>query len=83
MVSTFRIKIVRALSATLLALFATTASAVVCQFIPASGAWNVPANWASCTGGSGLPAGVPGPADRAEITGKTVLLGAGDRKSVV
>lgn len=50
---------------------------VACQFIPASGAWNVPANWANCSGGNGVPAGTPGPANRAEITGKTALLPAG------
>ncbi|MEQ1519237.1 MAG: hypothetical protein ABL931_22400, partial [Usitatibacteraceae bacterium] len=68
----------RLAAAILLLLAATQASAVVCQFIPTSGAWNVPANWANCTGGNGVPANVPGPADRAEITGKTVQLGAGN-----
>ena len=46
-----------------------TAVAAVCQFNQSSGAWNVPANWNNCSGGNGSPAGTPGPADRAEISG--------------
>ena len=62
----FRTHFFRFVAAVAMSLFATTASAAICQFIPASGAWNVPANWANCSTGNGAPVGVPGPADRAE-----------------
>jgi YVTN family beta-propeller protein len=45
-----------------------TAWAATCQFNQTMGAWNVPANWNGCSMGNGLPAGTPGPADRAEVT---------------
>ncbi len=63
----------------LLGLCCTSAlvQAVTCQFIPASGAWNVPANWSGCSTGNGVPAGTPGTADLADINGKTAILGAG------
>ena len=35
------------------------------------------ANWNNCAGGNGVPAGTPGPADRAEITAATAILPAG------
>jgi YVTN family beta-propeller protein len=60
-----------------LAMLAGPTEAAICQFNQASGAWNVPANWNNCSGGNGIPAGTPGPADRAEITAATVILPAG------
>ena len=56
--------------------FAAASYADICQFTPANGSWDVPSNWANCTGGNGATPGTPGPADRAEITGRTVTLGA-------
>lgn len=54
---------------------ASLAQAVTCQFIgPSGGAWNNPAYWSNCTGGNGVPANTPGPADRAEIVGGIVDL---------
>ena len=49
------------------------AIALVCQFVPVSGQWNVAANWTGDCGGTV----VPGANDRAEITGKTAILPAG------
>lgn len=66
-----------ALSAAALWGAAFPARADICQFNPTSGAWNVPSNWSNCTAGNGVPAGTPGPADRAEITGRTAILPAG------
>ncbi|HEX4858024.1 MAG TPA: hypothetical protein VFV17_03325, partial [Usitatibacteraceae bacterium] len=57
--------------------FGAVASAAICQFNQTSGAWNAPANWNNCSGGNGAPAGTPGPADRAEITGATAILPTG------
>ena len=58
-------------------LWIPAASAAICQFNQGSGAWNQPANWNNCAGGNGVPAGTPGPADRAEITAATAILPAG------
>ncbi|MEP7154888.1 MAG: hypothetical protein ABI905_03890, partial [Betaproteobacteria bacterium] len=55
--------------------FATASHADICQFIPTLGAWDLPGNWSNCTNGNGATPGTPGPADRAEITGRTVTLG--------
>ncbi len=52
-------------------------NAAICQFIPTSGAWDNASNWSNCTGGNGVPVNTPGPADRAEITGKTAILPSG------
>ncbi|MBI3714754.1 MAG: choice-of-anchor D domain-containing protein [Betaproteobacteria bacterium] len=54
-------------------LLITAQQPIVCQFIPASGQWNVAANW----GGGCAMTTVPGANDRAEITGKTAILPAG------
>ena len=54
-----------------------TPALVPCLFIPASGAWNVPANWANCAGGNGVPVGTPGTANRADIADGTAILPAG------
>ncbi|MBL0122634.1 MAG: choice-of-anchor D domain-containing protein [Betaproteobacteria bacterium] len=67
----------RLFAASVLTGFSAVSHAVVCQFIPASGQWDLPANWANCTGGNGLPANTPGTADRAEVVGKTAILPAG------
>ncbi|HEX4858908.1 MAG TPA: hypothetical protein VFV17_07800, partial [Usitatibacteraceae bacterium] len=65
------------LAAMALVFFSSHASAAICQFNQTTGAWNVPANWNNCSTGNGVPAGTPGPADRAEITAATVTLPAG------
>ena len=49
----------------------------VCVFNQTSGAWTTPANWNNCGTGNGVPAGTPGPADRAEISAGTATLPAG------
>ncbi|MEO8104354.1 MAG: NosD domain-containing protein, partial [Betaproteobacteria bacterium] len=69
--------LVRVIAAVGLIAWVPVAQADICQFIPVSGQWDLPANWANCTGGNGVPLGTPGPADRAEITGKAAILPAG------
>ena len=67
-----------------LSLFVTDTSAGiaptgVCTFNQPSGAWTNPANWNSCTGGNGVPAGTPGTSDSAVIgPGQTAILPAGN-----
>lgn len=56
---------------------ATSAGAATCIFNITGGAFNSPSNWNGCGTGNGTPAGTPGPADRAEITGAVVTLPSG------
>ncbi len=71
-------KILAPLAAVALLAFAPLSHAATCVFNTTGGAFNVPANWNGCGAGNGVPAGTPGPADRAEISNATVSLPAGN-----
>lgn len=57
------------------------ALAATCTFAVASGSWDAPASWSGCSAGNGLPAGTPGPGDRALIANATVSFGT-DQETV-